>query len=49
MSNQDKHVKGELLDFGTAPYQDNPQNTPSYFVQLRIDNHTISVKLAFII
>ena len=44
MSNQDKHVKGELLDFGTAPYQDNPQNTPSYFVQLRTDNHTISKK-----
>ena len=45
MSNQDKHVlKGELLDFGIAPYQDNPQNTPSYFVQLRIDNHTISKK-----
>lgn len=46
MSSQNKqHVlKGELLDFGTAPYQDNPQNTPSYFVQLRTDNHTISKK-----
>lgn len=43
-NNKQNITKGELLDYGHAPYQDNPQNTTSYFVQLRHDNGVVDKK-----
>lgn len=38
MSNPQKSYLGTVTDFGAAPYQHNENNSPSYFVQLQMDN-----------
>lgn len=46
MSNDTKKsvIKGELINYGYAPYKDNPENSQSYFVELKHENGLVDKK-----